>query len=389
MVFGAAAVWLMWARIELGEGVYIDARNVPIALVALFEGPVAALVSVAIAIAYRASRGGSGAAAGIGGLLAVAFVATATHVWARRNGGVRWPHATVLGAGVFVMTFLSFAVLGAQQLRKFTTQWTAYFAVYAIGIALLAQLFRDVGDRARLAVERARFRAIIDEATDAIRIVDADTMRLVDANVADARLLGRDRAELAGRDVRELWPGDPALRADHETLAAEVRARGFARRFGVPYRTATGATVHMDVTHRMVDHGGRRYEIVVARDANERETLEAARREAAELRAINLLAGTTAHEINNPLAVVVGALALLGRTLTASGREKDLLDRALAASERIRDIVRQLTMIRRVETEQAGPNLPPILNLKASTAAPPVEPTGDDSWTRSSTSSPS
>ena len=381
----------MWGRIHLGDGVYLDARYVPIALVALFEGPIAAVVAVAFPIAWRASLGGSGAAAGIAGLLAVAFVATATHVWARRDGGVRWPHAAALGAGVFIMTYVSFAVLGPRQLVKFTTQWTAYFAVYAIGIALLAQLFRDVGERARLAVERARFRAIIDEATDAIRIVDAETMRLVDANLADARLLGRDRAELAGRDVRALWPDDPALRAEHETLAAEVRARGFARRFGVPYRAAGGTTVRMDVTHRTVAHGGRRYEIVVARDANEREALEAAQREAAELRAINLLATTTAHEINNPLAVVVGALALIGRTLTGPGREKDLLDRATTASERIRDIVKQLTHIRRVEAEPSGPNLPPILDLKRSTEAPaaPTERTGDEPWTRSSTSSPS
>jgi diguanylate cyclase len=384
IVFGGVAVWAMWGRIHLGDGVYIDGRSVPVALVALFEGPLAALVSVTFPVARRAMLGGSGATAGIAGLLAVAAVGTATHVWARRDGGVRWPHAAALGGAVFVVTYLSFAVLGPAQLAKFTTQWTAYFAVYAIGLALLVQLFRDVGERARLAVERERFRAIIDEATDAIRIVDATTMRLVDSNLADARLLGRDRAALAGTDVRELWPVDAALRAEHETLAAEARARGFARRFGLPYRAADGTIVRVDVTLRAVAHGGRRYEIVVARDANEREALEAAQKEAAELRAINLLAGATAHEINNPLTVVIGALSLLGRP-PGSGREKDLLDRALAASERIRDIVRQLTTIRRVEAEEAGPNLPPILDLRKSSERR----TGDEPWTPSSTSSPS
>lgn len=381
LVFGGVTVWLMWARIQLGPGVFIDARNVPLALVALFEGPIAALIAVAPPVAYRAWRGGSGAAAGIAGLLAVAALATAAHVWARREGGVGWRHAAALGSGVFCLTYLSFAVLGPEQLRKFTNEWTAYFAVYAIGIAALAQLFRDVGDRARLAVERARFRAIIDEASDAVRIVDPDTMRIVDVNLTECRLLGCDRAELVGRDVRAFWPAEPELRQEHESLEDDVHARGVARRFGVPYRTKSGALVHVDVARRVVAHGGRRYDIVVARDASDRLALEAAQREATELRAVNLLASTTAHEINNPLAVIIGSLSLLARGVPAGGREQQLIDRSIGAGERIRDIVRRLTSIRRIETESAGGRLPEIIDLKRST--------GDDRWKPSSTPSSS
>ena len=47
LVFGGVALGLALARIEVGPGVYFDARNVPIALIALFEGWPAALIACA------------------------------------------------------------------------------------------------------------------------------------------------------------------------------------------------------------------------------------------------------------------------------------------------------------------------------------------------------
>lgn len=386
LVFGGVAVWLMVARIQIGDGAFMDARGVPLALIGLFEGPIAAAISTLPPIIYRLWLGGSGAAVGIAGLLAVATVGAAAHMWARRDGDVRWRHGTMLGAAVFVLTWGSFAVLGSRELRKFSELWLAYFAVYVVGITLLTRLFRDAGDRARLAAERERFRAIIDEASDAIRIVDAETMRIVDANVAECRLTGYDRADLVGRDARTLWPVDATERNDHEALDAEVRATGYAQRFSLACRTRTGAPVRVDVTTRVVTHGDRRWEIVVGRDAGAREAAEAAQREAAELRAVNLLARATAHEINNPLAVVMGGLDLLARRLPAEGRERNLIDRAMNASKRIRDIVARLSQIRRIERDEGQhESLPPILDIKRSSEPPAGERTGDDRWTPSST----
>jgi PAS domain S-box-containing protein len=267
--------------------------------------------------------------------------------------------------------------------------WAAYFALYCIGIAVLARLFRDVGERARLAVERARFRAIIDEATDAIRIVDPSTRRIVDANLADCRLSGYDRAEMLGRDLRDFLPSEPALRAEHEALDAEVRAHGRGHRLGLPCVDRQGGLVRLDVTRRRVTHGGRDYDIVVARDAAPREALEAAAREATQLRAATVIAATAAHEINNPLAVVIGSLDLLNRELPGEGRPRVLIDRATAAGTRITEIVTRLRQIRRYAEAPGTANVPQILDLKRSTEPPAEERTGDEPWKRSWTRSSS
>ena len=391
IVFSGVTIWQMWARIQIGEGVFVDARSIPLALIGLFEGPVGAIVAVVPAAAFRFSRGGSGVWAGMAALVVVAALGAVAHEWSRRSGGMRWRHSAALGAAVFVVTLLSFAVLGQRALSKFVAVWTAYFAMYGIGIALIARLFDDVGARARLAVERARFRAIIDEASDAIRIVDPDTMRIVDANLADCRLSGYDRAEMIGRDVRDLWPADPALRAEHEALEADARSRGAVERLGLSCRARDGAVVRVDVVRRRVVHGGRAYDLALARDAAPREAAEAAAAEALELRAAALVASTAAHEINNPLAVVIGSLDMLATRVPETGRERQLVDRAVDAGVRIRDIVARLRKIRRIEHKSIVDDVPATMDLERSTAEAPADdhPKGDDRWKRSWTPSSS
>ncbi len=122
----------------------------------------------------------------------------------------------------------------------------------------------------------------------------------------------------------------------------------------------------MDSTRRIVTHHGRRYEIVIYRESVEREAAETAQREAADLRAVALLASAAAHEINNPLTVVVGSLELLARHLGSDQQERRWLDRANAAAQRIRDIVARMTRITRLERTDARPGLPPMLDIHKS-----------------------
>src|SRR5207245_711485 len=132
--------------------------------------------------------------------------------------------------------------------------------------------------------------------------------------------------------------------------------------------TGVVARLFGDVVERAeaVDHHGRRYEIVIYRESVEREAAETAQREAADLRAVALLASAAAHEINNPLTVVVGSLELLARHLGSDQQERRWLDRANAAAQRIRDIVARMTRITRIERTDARPGLPPMLDIHRS-----------------------
>jgi PAS domain S-box-containing protein len=359
-------VGLAIARIQVAPDVYFDARNVPVALIALFEGPTAGLLAAAVVAIYRwFFLGGSGTVPGIVSVLVVGVVGGLVHSWATRRGRVGTGHAFALGAATFLATLLGYAMLGREGLAKFATTWPHFLIAYVGGIGILAQLFQDVAEREQLYAAQRRFRALLDEASEAIRIVDPASRRILETNRADSTLSGVAREQLLGRDARDFWPDDPDERARWEALGAEAAAAGVASGFGLPYRGA-GGTVSVDLTVRRVEHDGRSYEIVMMRDAGPREALDAARREVLDLRAVTLVANAAAHEINNPLTVIVGSIELLQRRASGDAMETKWIDRAIDAAQRIREIIARMTRITRVQPSASFPGVPAMLDIRRS-----------------------
>jgi PAS domain S-box-containing protein len=369
LAWGAIAVILMLSRIETRDGAFIDGRLIPIALVGLFEGRGAALVAALPAMTYRVYLGGGGAGAGVVSILAVAVAGGLSHRWAGGTERVRVHHAFALAVGVFLITFGGFGLLGERGLSLFARVWPSHLVLVVVGLPLLALLMQAIVERGVLVREGERFRAVLDEATDAIRIVDADTYRILDCNRADCELSGYSRAAMLGRDSRQFWPEV----APGRSPGGEVGGSGAVRALGVPFLTAAGRTLAVDCTRRTVAYRGRRYEIVILRDAAERLAGEEARREAASLRSVNLLAQAAAHEINNPLSIIMGYSRMLEDRLAPGSEERGWARTCHRAAGRIRDAVARLGRIVSIEPTEPGRGVPPILDTERST-----EPREDD-----------
>jgi PAS domain S-box-containing protein len=367
--WGGLAVVLMISRIETSGGIYVDARVIPVALIGLFEGWWAGAIAALTAVAYRVWLGGSGAAAGVVTLVAVAAAAGLAHRWAGGTTKVRIHHAFVLAVATFLITFGGFGLLGERARTLFARVWPSYLSLTVIGLPPLALLMASIVERQSLARERERFRAVLDDATDAVRIVDADTHRILDCNRADCELSELGREQLLGRDSRSSWP-DGAAGA---TLGREP-AGSLSRALGVPFQTATGRVLAVDRTRRVVAYRGRRYEILIYRDAAERLSGEEARREAASLRSMNLLAQAAAHEINNPLAIIMGYIQMLEDRLPPGTDESSWTRTCRNAAVRIRDAVARLGRIVRVESTHSAGDLPAILDTERSAAKSPDDP---------------
>jgi PAS domain S-box-containing protein len=370
LAWGAITVVLMISRIETREGVFIDARAIPIALIGLFEGWAPALIAALAASVYRVYLGGAGAGPGVIVILAVAGAAGLTHRWAGGTDRVRVHHALALAIGTFFITFGGFALLGESGRTLFARVWPSYLLLTVVGLPLLALLMQSIVERRLLAQERERFRAVLDDATDAVRIVDADTQRILDCNRADCELSGFARDAMLGRDSRQFWPHSSGGRAAQEEPSPEARGTGLARALSVPFLTASGRTLAVDCTSRTVAYRGRRYEIVIYRDAAERLAGEEARREAASLRSVNLLAQAAAHEINNPLAIIMGYSQMLEDRLAAESEEGAWARTSRKAAGRIRDAVARLNRIVRIESTESAGALPPILDTERSAGKP-------------------
>ena len=362
VAFGALTVAMMASRIEISPGIFVDARVVPVALIGFFEGTPAALIAAAVGSVYRVWIGGSGTGAGIFSLVSVATAAGLIREWARREGGPRTRHALALAGATYALTVLGFALIGRRGLELFSDMWLAYLVTCLVGVALMARLFDDVPEQFRLSAERARFRAVLDEATDAIRIIDCGTQRIVDVNRADCTLSGLTRDELVGRDRRDFWPEDPERRRLQESAFAETYATGFTQTLGSPFRTGGGETIPVDTTRHVVRFQDRRYEIIIWRPASERMAAEAAARETSDLRAATLVARAAAHEINNPLAVILGYLQLLEGRWPPDSREAKWHVHMVEAGGRIRDAVGRLNRLIKVEARAAAGESPAMLD---------------------------
>ena len=234
-------------------------------------------------------------------------------------------------------------------------------------IAHFIAIKQDVSERreAAEALERrdAYFRALIEETQELIAVVDGDgTFRY--ASPSFERVLGYRAQELVGRSAFELVHPD-----DVETVM-----RIFAENAQIPGQTASTQYRyrHRDGTWRVVDSVGRnlRHDPVVggviinSRDVTDRiragETqrlLQERLAQSEKLTAMGELLAGVAHELNNPLSVVLGRAALLQGRTSVEAAQADALKLADAATRCGRIVRNFLALARQHEPERTQTRL--------------------------------
>jgi signal transduction histidine kinase len=75
------------------------------------------------------------------------------------------------------------------------------------------------------------------------------------------------------------------------------------------------------------------------------------------------LANAAAHEINNPLMVIIGNLELVARDAETTPFAQARVQAALEAAERIREVVHCMHHVARLEVVASRPDLPDMLDL--------------------------
>jgi PAS domain S-box-containing protein len=212
----------------------------------------------------------------------------------------------------------------------------------------LAPLRRDAAlaivtpiDREREArIENQRFRAIIDQAEEAIFVVDPRTTRFVDVNDTACRMLRYTRAEMLALGPQDIEVDFPLhTRKQWADYIIEVMAVGTLPYEGV-HRRKDGTTYPVETTWSIKPFEGDEYLLGVCRDITEQRRIVAELRQAEEtmrvsdrLTTVGTLAAGIMHEINNPLSYVMGNLEFTMEHLEelAGHLPEDRADELLAA----------------------------------------------------------
>lgn len=221
-------------------------------------------------------------------------------------------------------------------------------------VSRVAVLAVDITDRMKAEEGLRLFRALVDQATDGIEVVDPETGRFLDVNEKTCIAHGYTREEYLALSVPDI---DPLVRA--ETFKAMIQGRRESNQliFESQHRRKDGTIFPVEVKIAFVQID-REYVVSGVRDITERKHLEAQLRQSQKLEAIGRLAGGVAHDFNNLLTIIMGHAEVLLGDQTLSPRRHESALEIMAASERAASLTAQLLAFSRKAIIE-----PKVLNL--------------------------
>lgn len=223
--------------------------------------------------------------------------------------------------------------------------------------------FRDVTQARQLADELRHTKdfleRLIDSSVDAIVAADMQG-RIILFNKGAEALFGYGAPQaLSGMHVNQLYPNGVAQRIMTQLRSSEYGGRGRLSVCRQDVVSRTGQLVPVNMTASIVYEGGREVASVgIFTDLRDRMELERklsdveTRLEESEKNAVIVaLAGTAAHELNQPLTSVMGYAELLKRRLKEEDTSYKPVDIIYREAERMAEIVRKIGRITRYETK--------------------------------------
>jgi two-component system NtrC family sensor kinase len=262
-----------------------------------------------------------------------------------------------------------------QRGRRYMTETFVPYGKEGGEIELVAVFGRDHTDlktreieladgMAQLHRSEALKSAIFDHAFAALVSTDAHG-HIVEFNPAAAAMFGRTRAEVLGRPVSEVMIPERFRRA-HDAGIRRMEAGGEGRVMGKRLQMhalrADGSEFPMEMVLWRTAAGGAVFYTASINDVSERhdaarqiERQREALRQSEKLSAMGSLLAGVAHELNNPLAIVMGRASLLEEKCEGHPELKADAARIREAAERCGRIVRTFLDMARNRPSRRSP----------------------------------
>ena len=221
--------------------------------------------------------------------------------------------------------------------------------------SLILLAIEDITERkqAEVAVQTSevRYRRLFQTAKDGILILDANSLKIIDANPFMTELLEYTYDEFLGKELWEI--GLFADKSASQAAYRELQEKGYIRYDHLPLETKHGKRAEVEFVSNVYQVDHRPIAQCNIRDISERSRLERKTQEQAEAladldRRKDEFLAMLSHELRNPLAPILNA-ALLLRLSSNRNRLQGIENPILQQSAAI--IERQVTQLARIVDE--------------------------------------
>ncbi|MDR7378129.1 two-component system NtrC family sensor kinase [Rhodoferax ferrireducens] len=238
-------------------------------------------------------------------------------------------------------------------------------ASFGLDHSALKQHEQELSEQlAQLHTVEALKSAIVDHALAALISTDA-LGQIVEFNPAAEAMFGHSRAQVLGRPVSEVMI-PPRFRAAHQAGMQRMQtgqpARVLGKRLEMHAVRADGSEFPMEMVLWRTDAEGSSFYTASIADLSERHNAAAqierqreALRQSEKLSAMGSLLAGVAHELNNPLAIVMGRASLLEEKCADLPALQADAQRIREAAERCGRIVRTFLNMARSRPALRGP----------------------------------
>jgi PAS domain S-box-containing protein len=231
---------------------------------------------------------------------------------------------------------------------RFTAERTLLTSAAMLALIALAAWGLNRRERA-LQTNEKRFRAMIENSTDAIVVTRPKSEGIFYASPAFERLTGYSAAEVRGRQFLDFI--HPEQRATALSLREESLGHPgdiITREFLVQHREGAHRWLEITASNLMHEPAVRAF-VINLRDITERKLADAERsrlenrlRQSAKMEAVGRLAGGIAHDFNNILGGILGYAEMLVESAKDGTAERRYAQNVLTAAERASALVEQI-----------------------------------------------
>ena len=177
----------------------------------------------------------------------------------------------------------------------------------------LEGILRDITERKKteelLRQSENKFSRLFRHSPDAILLADIDTGIVSEVNETFVTMMGFTRDEIIGKTADSVsFYVDPALWGQ---LYAMLRRDGLLTNQELMVRTRDGRTLMCALSSHMMQIGGQRVVMSVFRDITELKKMQEMMIQTEKMLSVGGIAAGIAHEINNPLGIIMQSAQLL------------------------------------------------------------------------------